>query len=302
MDLELVADRRAQLGKAGDIFVGPGVLTVLFTEHDLVVDQVEQGLRLVPQLGVTAQVLLDQHTLALPPADALVGQDLLLSIRAQCPGTLQGRRPGAAGGRNWSAGGGVLVGAHASEVGGQLGVIELGQPLTGRVADADGGEALLGIAAVHLEVLGDQRLKQRAVIVVENALVAEDRGHRPLAAARPGGESGESAPWSIRPFWRASRPKRRSRGVSALPIMGRTPNPGGPSQRTMATRRQPIILDGIAARIIGHDKRTDQSGTDASGGFWCRSNRLRSRLPQGTSTGRTKRASTVRPITRAKPS
>ena len=36
-------------------------------------------------------------------------------------------------------------------------------------------------------------------------------GQRSALVASPGGECRERAPWSIRPFWRASRPKSRSR-------------------------------------------------------------------------------------------
>ena len=83
----------------------------------------------------------------------------------------RGRADGVAGGAV-----GVTVGLARGRSGAEtgegaldVGVADLGQALAGRAAGGDGGQALLGAAAVLLEVPRDQGLDRGAVVGVEIA-------------------------------------------------------------------------------------------------------------------------------------
>ena len=90
---------------------------------------------------------------------------------------------------------------------------QVGSP--SRPAGGDGGEALLHVAAVLLDVLVDEGLDRGSLLGVEVA--AGDEVARPGAGALSRVQAWKAAtswPWSIRPFCRASRPKSRLRSKS----------------------------------------------------------------------------------------
>ena len=166
---------------------------------------------MVPQVGVTFQVDLDEHALALPPAVTLIGEELLLS--RPTVGQSEGRRDGRAGTSTDAS----RFDAHEGQARAQLGVVELRQPLAGRTAGLDGGEALLRVVAVHLQVLGDQTFQQRTG--------AMRRAHLGRPGSRPSIEilsrvqtlkAANNAPWLIRPVWSASSPNSKLRSTSTL--------------------------------------------------------------------------------------
>ena len=72
-----------------------------------------------------------------------------------------------------------------------LGVAEPGQALAGRPAGGDGGQALLDVAAVLLEVQGDDRFEAGAGVGVEVAAGDEVVGQAPGLVAGPGLEGGD---------------------------------------------------------------------------------------------------------------
>ena len=89
-------------------------------------------------------------------------------------------------------------------------------PRVGR-GGGDGGEALLGATAVLLHVQRDHRL--------EAGRCSPSRSPRAVRDARPAswpcrestpGRRRRAEPWSIRPFWSASRPKSRLRSAAAV--------------------------------------------------------------------------------------
>ena len=93
----------------------------------------------------------------------------------------------------------------------EVGIDELGQALADGAADGNGGQALLGVAAMLAEVQGDQRLDGGPLSGVEVTAVDEVIGERvgPCRGLQAW-KAATSWPWSIRPFCRASRPKSKS--------------------------------------------------------------------------------------------
>ncbi len=89
------------------------------------------------------------------------------------------------------------------------------QTFPSRASDGQHGEALLNVAAKGLKVhIGDglDGDAPRGIEMSESHKMI-GQGSRPVA--RPRREGRDQRPWSIRPFWRASRPKSRSREGSA---------------------------------------------------------------------------------------
>ena len=139
-----------------------------------------------------------------------------------------GRADGVAGGAV-----GVVVGAGSSRsrrwasVAVDVGVADPGQALAGRAAGGDGGQALLGVAAVLLEVQGDQGLDARRAASASRSPRATRWSASGRALSRvQAWKAATSWPWSIRPFCRASRPKSRSRSA-AMAAMGRASREAG---------------------------------------------------------------------------
>ena len=81
--------------------------------------------------------------------------------------------------------------ADVAERGLDVGVAEPGQALAGGAAGRDGGQALLGVAAVLLQVQGDQGLEHGTLLGVEVAAGDEVVGQRPGLVAGPGLEGGD---------------------------------------------------------------------------------------------------------------
>ena len=69
--------------------------------------------------------------------------------------------------------------SDGSEAGGQLGVAEPVQPLSGRGGRDQSGQALLGVAAMPLDVLAGERLDQLALRGSQGALSDQELGQRP---------------------------------------------------------------------------------------------------------------------------
>jgi hypothetical protein len=65
------------------------------------------------------------------------------------------------------------------------------QALAGRAVQVEGREALLGVAAVEVEVRVDQGVEQGTVLGAQCALVGEPLGQRPALRARPGAKGGD---------------------------------------------------------------------------------------------------------------
>ena len=93
-----------------------------------------------------------------------------------------------------------------------------GQALAGRAAGGDGRQALFGVAAMFLQVPRDQRLDGTpAASASRSPRATECSASGRALSQRPGLEGGDELARSIRPFWRASRPKSRSaRGIDSL--------------------------------------------------------------------------------------
>ena len=84
------------------------------------------------------------------------------------------------------------AGRQAGEAGGQLGVVEPGQAAPRRAGGGERGQALLGAAAVLLEVQADQGLDGGSLVVgVEVAAGDQVLGQRPGLVERPGLEGGD---------------------------------------------------------------------------------------------------------------
>ena len=81
--------------------------------------------------------------------------------------------------------------AGGGEAGLEIGVAEPLQVVAHRAQRADGRQAGLGVAAVLLEVLGDQGLQQRAAGVVERPAIDQELGQGPGLVGDPGGEGGQ---------------------------------------------------------------------------------------------------------------
>ena len=75
-----------------------------------------------------------------------------------------------------------------------------GQALAGRAAGGEGGQALLGVAAVLLQVQGDQASTPAALVGVEVAAGDEVLGQRPRLVAGPGLEGGDELVLVDQPF------------------------------------------------------------------------------------------------------
>ena len=108
-----------------------------------------------------------------------------------------------------------------------VGVAERGQALAGGPAGGDRGQALLDVAAVLLRGAAPTRPRRRRGASASRS----PRATRWSASGR--GLSGVQAwkaatswTWSIRPFWRASRPKSRSRSA-AMAAMGQASREAG---------------------------------------------------------------------------
>ena len=128
-----------------------------------------------------------------------------------------------------------------------------GQALAGRAAGGDGGQALLGVAAVLLEVQRDQRL--------DGGALRRRRGRRgrpggrpaagPCRGSRPGrrrragpGRSGRSAA--------RADPKRRWRSAAA--VMGKLrATASSPARPATAGHRSPGTGASIAPRAFSHE-------------------------------------------------
>ena len=103
-----------------------------------------------------------------------------------------------------------------------------GQAVAGGAVDVDGGEASLGVAAVELQVGVDQGVQQRPVLGLRRAPCSTKSAARGLPGAAVQ-EAKARTSWSrvTRAFWRASRPKSRSRGASSRRVIRAAPFPGG---------------------------------------------------------------------------
>ena len=73
-----------------------------------------------------------------------------------------------------------------SEAVGQLEVAEPIQPLSGRGGRDQSGQALLGVAAMPVDVLAGERLDQVALRGRQGTLSDEELGQRPARFERPG--------------------------------------------------------------------------------------------------------------------
>src|SRR6478752_9629183 len=80
--------------------------------------------------------------------------------------------------------------ANAAELRAEVRVAEVSQAVADRPGGGDGGEALLHVAAVLLEVLGDEALQQGTLLGVEVAAGDEVLGQGPDLVASPGLEGG----------------------------------------------------------------------------------------------------------------
>ena len=69
--------------------------------------------------------------------------------------------------------------SDGGEAAGQLGVAELIQPLSGRGGRDQSGQALLGVAAMPIDVLAGERLDQVALRGRQGTLSDEELGQRP---------------------------------------------------------------------------------------------------------------------------
>ena len=83
---KLLSDRVAQLGEPADKFVRIGLVAASFPQENFVVDQVEETLGMVPELGFTRHEGLDEDPIALLPGGTLLVPEALAAIRpfAQC--------------------------------------------------------------------------------------------------------------------------------------------------------------------------------------------------------------------------
>jgi len=174
VNLKLVSDRVLQLGKAAGVFVRLECLAAPFAQDNLVVNQVEESIGIVPQVGVTFQESLDEHALTLRPSAVLFGETLLLAIRRRAVGRGSDRDGSrlVLGKFEW-----LMARPDQGDAGGQLGVVDLRQSLSGRTAGLDGSEALLRVVAVHLQVHGDETFQQGTARSVEVTLIDKDLGH-----------------------------------------------------------------------------------------------------------------------------
>lgn len=76
MELELVAELPGELREPTQILLEPGGIAELLAHDDLVVDQVEKGLRISEQVGELLQIVLHEDAFASCPAAALVALEM----------------------------------------------------------------------------------------------------------------------------------------------------------------------------------------------------------------------------------
>jgi hypothetical protein len=162
-----------------------------------------------------------------------------------------------AGGRAHRVGGGtvrvsLLLGrarADLSERGVDLRVTELSQALAGGRADAEGGQAPLGVAAVAPEVLEDQSLHQGQAVGRQGALLGQDRGHGSVSGLGPGMEGSHELSLVDQPgLERQQAEEEVARGVGVGHVMGLLDvGPGRghsvPDEESRRSGRDPHRLD-----------------------------------------------------------
>ena len=85
----------------------------------------------------------------------------------------------------------VVVPGNSGETGLQLGVGDPLQIVADRTQRAERGQALFGIAAMHLKVLAGQGLDQGVGLGVNGAALEQDPSQRPRLVGDPGGEGGQ---------------------------------------------------------------------------------------------------------------
>ena len=90
-----------------------------------------------------------------------------------------------------------------------------------------GGQALLRVSAVLLEVARDQSLDGGPVVVVEVAAADKVVGKGRALSRVHAWNAATSWTWSIRPFWSASNPNSKLRSAVTEPIVRQSPNAGG---------------------------------------------------------------------------
>ncbi len=133
---------------------------------------------------LAAELLVAGDVDAAQPALAVEAEDAEPRAGAAGRGGVGRRRPGVAAGR-------LAASVRGGEAGLEVGVVEPLQVVADRAQRADGREARLGIAAVLLEVLGDQGLQQHAAGVVERPAIHQELGQGPGLVGDPGGEGGQ---------------------------------------------------------------------------------------------------------------
>jgi hypothetical protein len=100
---------------------------------------------------------------------------------------ISGRAVGVGGGA------GVEVGRTRADMGQrgiELAVSDPGQALACGLADADGGEAPLGIAAMTPEMFDDESLQEGQAVGLHGVLLGQDLSHRSVPGLGPGVEGG----------------------------------------------------------------------------------------------------------------
>jgi hypothetical protein len=145
-------------------------------------------------VGAVVEDLLEGHlAVQLLVAGDEEGAQAAAVVEAEDAVSLPVRGGGADGVGGGELGVAVAVGAEgeADERRVDLRVAEGGEAPPDRRPDSDGGQALLGVAAVLLEVLGGQRLDQAALLGVEMAEGLEVVVQGPGLVAGPGVEGGD---------------------------------------------------------------------------------------------------------------
>jgi hypothetical protein len=107
------------------------------------------------------------------------------------PLTFAGGGADGVGGRAVGVPGGAGPGADVGEGGLVLGPDGDGEELAGRWVDVEGGEALLGIAAVEFQVGVGQGIEQGSVLGPQGPLLGHHVGQRLARRGSPGAEGGD---------------------------------------------------------------------------------------------------------------
>ncbi len=118
------------------------------------------------------------------------GPQAPLGVRPQDAEPLASARRGA----DRHRGRGVLarrVRADERDAPREVGIAQRGELFPGRRPDGDGGQGLLGVAAVQLELLLRHAGEERAALGVDRALFDEDLGEGLALVPGPGSEGGE---------------------------------------------------------------------------------------------------------------